>query len=175
MPNSAAVAAAAPDYGSWADWVSGMGSLAAVIAALIIAWVEWRRSKKADEDRRIAEIEREARVRGHLRAIIVNLKEVCNATAAHLANEDREEHAQVNLYRKWLGQIREAGERLARLGRYPTIPLDLYLECDRVQAYLELRNFNDRVSHSAVKNIEDLAEKLERAEQRLTGHVIAGD
>lgn len=147
--------AAMIDWGSVADWVSGLGSFGAVLAALVIARSETKRADRAERTLRQARSEELYETRNYISHIANPLIAAGNFIL-------RQERLEVSGHENWKRSLKATKERAIRVQAFPQIDLRSYLYLDRIIAVIDSEPANAGYSLEMFGNIPSILHRLER-------------
>jgi dsDNA-binding SOS-regulon protein len=164
------------EVGSLADWISGMGSLAAVIAAATIARSESKRAANAeDKARRIEDEARrteektEADTRDHLLEITRRLVEKSAWIVQLMDHEENERQVYYEHYPAWLALVRDSIKQITRLQQFPGIPLSIFLYSDKLLKELEKPSVTASLNSDTQASLRTFAERVKSTEIVIVG------
>jgi len=157
------------DFGSVADWVSGIGSLLAVFAATGVAFIESRRANRADKQLK----ERDAvQINTMVVQVLRALQPTILASRQLMdAFEAGDSTAAANLRAAWVQEMRLVGNKARRLQQFPSIQLKIYSLLDEVIALTEQPETDPRINIGEVDQaiahfhiqLQNWSEALKRA------------
>ena len=143
------------DWGSVADWISGIGSLSAVLAALVIARQESKRAARAEAILRQQDLERRAATHSHIAHITSRLIELTQ----QIQNEIE---APEDIYSLWSGELGLVKERAERIKAFPGLDLASFIYIDRVLTLFASPIITGLEPHEVIGQMPKIALRLIR-------------
>lgn len=146
------------EWGSVADWVSGIGSMAAVFAALIIAYLEWRRATRSEVRERKAATEKQASLTTEAVRLAEQMLWLCNDLLEDARRmDDKVDKTDVNTF---LVDMKKLKNKIISLQQFPNDDPRLYVELEQLKT---LCDFNAKwMRHSAEIAETELDDRIDR-------------